>query len=102
MKNFAAPYVNIICVMIVEKKKSYDRRQAIKKDITPYNEIYREKFLNKPELHPHPLMYCITSRKYLEDISFICNICSKDFETWSFYCSYCDFDICIDCANNHK
>ena len=84
------------------KQKDYERRKAIKRDITPGNEVYREKFLNS-ELHKkHKLIYCITSREYFEETEWCCNKCNKEGNTWAFYCTLCDFDLCMKCALNNK
>ena len=84
------------------KLKDYDRRKTIKKDITPNNEVYREKFLNKPELHEHRLIYCITSRNYFGQSVWKCDKCKARGNSWNFYCTLCDSDFCVDCALKKK
>ena len=53
----------------------------------------------KSSLHPHPLYLCISDRFLGCDYS--CNICYKNFSniTPSYYCSFCDFDICEKCVS---
>lgn len=48
--------------------------------------------------HSHPLIYCITSRNR-NPISWICNKCHRNYKegSWSFYCSLCDYDLCVNC-----
>ena len=84
------------------KLKDYDRRKTIKKDITPNNEEYREKFLNKPELHEHRLIYCITSRNYFGESVWRCDKCNSRGNSWNFYCTLCDSDFCVECALKKK
>lgn len=81
------------------KRKDYDRRKAIKRDITPGNEKYREKYL-ETNLHEHKLIFCITSRICGGETVWNCDICEKKYNTWGFYCTLCEFDLCIDCALN--
>ena len=85
------------------KLKNYERRKAIKKDITPDNEKYRNKFL-ETSLHKHRLIYCITSRNYFGESFWICDKCEKKGCNWGFFCTSteCDFDLCVDCALKHK
>jgi len=83
------------------KLKNYERRKAIKKDITPYNEKYRNKYLVS-SLHEHKLIYCITSRNYFGETFWNCDICGKKGNYWAFYCTLCDFDLCADCFKKHE
>ena len=83
------------------KQKDYERRKAIKRDITPENDIYREKYLNS-KLHEHKLIYCITSRNCCGESVWNCDKCEKESNTWNFYCTYCDYDLCAECALNNK
>ena len=83
------------------KLKNYERRKTIKKDITPYNESYRNKYLES-SLHKHRLIYCITSRTYFGETFWNCDICGKKGNHWAFYCSICDFDLCADCFKKHE
>ena len=83
------------------KLKNYERRKAIKQDITPDNEKYRKKYLIT-NLHEHKLIYCITSRNYFGESFWNCDICDQKGNNWSFYCTICDFDLCFDCAQKNK
>ena len=51
--------------------------------------------------HNHPLIYCITSRTRIPTL-WNCNLCKKSYgiECWSFFCSVCDYDICLECYIN--
>ena len=48
--------------------------------------------------HHHQLVYL---SRYVSDSHMKCDVCqnSYDIETWSFYCTNCDFDICSTCIN---
>ena len=61
-------------------------------------ESYKIKIINK-DCHKHPLIYSITSRSAKKETTWICNECKKNYESneWSFYCSFCDYDLCYDC-----
>ena len=83
------------------KLKNYERRKAIKQDITPDNEKFRKKYLIT-NLHEHKLIYCITSRNYFGESFWNCDICDQKGNNWSFYCTICDFDLCFDCAQKNK
>ena len=83
------------------KQRDYERRKAIKRDITPGNEKFREKYLDS-KLHEHRLIYCITSRRYFEETEWECNKCGKSGNSWTFYCTLCDFDFCTECVLNNK
>ena len=69
----------------------------------PLKQFYHEQThlkIFKLPLHAHNLIYCRTSRHYNNLSGWICNICRKEYSNiiWSFYCTYCDFDICLRCA----
>ena len=50
--------------------------------------------------HQHKLIYCRTSRDKNCDTTWICDLCYRNYENkiWSFYCTNCDYDICLSCA----
>ena len=50
--------------------------------------------------HDHKLIYCRTSRSEDRLTNWSCDICSKTYnhKIWSFYCTECDYDICLKCA----
>ena len=52
----------------------------------------------KAKCHNHSLIYCKTSRTKIST-AWNCNICTKSYgiESWSFYSSLYDFDICFEC-----
>ena len=82
-------------------QKNYERRKTIKKDVIPDEKISREvKIFDEKN---HKLIYCITSRNYLGETFWNCNKCKKEENNgWGFYCTICDYDVCIDCFNNPK
>ena len=84
------------------KLKNYERRKTIKKDITPDNSKYRSKYLDDEKLHEHKLIYCITSRFYFGPTFWKCDLCKKKGNNWAFYCTICDFDLCVDCYLKNK
>ena len=47
-------------------------------------------------------MYCLTSREYFKETCWMCDSCGKIGNNWDFYCSVCDFDLCMDCFNERK
>ena len=55
--------------------------------------------------HPHPLILCICQRgKDNNYKGWICNKCSSNYSsnTPSFYCTYCDYDLCQNCLGEYK
>ena len=50
--------------------------------------------------HEHKLIYCRTSRNNNHETNWICDLCFRNYENkiWSFYCTNCDYDICLSCA----
>ena len=84
------------------KLKNYDRRKTINQDTPRDNGKYRDKYLSINNLHEHKLLFCITSRFYLSETYWNCDICGQKGNNWSFYCTYCDYDLCFDCFKKHK
>ena len=60
------------------------------------------KIYNFP-IHEHKLIYCRTSRSDDRVSQWLCDICSKNYNyrIWSFYCTNCDYDLCLNCAKKH-
>ena len=53
--------------------------------------------------HKHSLIYCNTSRNEYETY-WNCNVCRIKYgpQSWSFYCTKCDYDLCYNCFKNLK
>ena len=53
--------------------------------------------------HPHPLIYCLTIERYKHVKICYCNKCNNTIHINipSFYCVFCDFDICEGCILSH-
>jgi rubrerythrin len=53
--------------------------------------------------HEHKMIYCRTSRSSNKDTIWTCNLCFKTYENkiWSFYCTNCDYDICLLCSKKY-
>ena len=53
--------------------------------------------------HNHPMIYCRTSRDDNNVTSWNCNLCRKNYgdKIWSFYCTQCDYDICLSCSRKY-
>ena len=84
------------------EKGCYDKKRPFPENIPPCDINYKEKFL-KTKLHKDNLVLCRTSRNVLGNLKWICNGYRKqnNVDTWSFYCTKCDFDLCSNCAGIH-
>ena len=56
--------------------------------------------INSPiqiNIHAHPLIYCCTKNR--AGNGWTCNKCliSYSYESYTFYCTFCDFDLCENC-----
>ena len=53
--------------------------------------------------HEHKLIYCRTSRQKDKLINWSCDKCDKVYTNniWSFFCTYCDYDICLTCSKKY-
>ena len=81
---------------------NYSKKKEFPENIQDSEIKLNYKFL-PPKNHEHRLVYCRTSRKLFESNRWFCNNCQKEFnnDIWSFYCTLCDYDLCIDCAGIH-
>ena len=62
--------------------------------------------INSPILvadHSHPLIYCFTITRANCGNSWRCNKCSSSFtyDIPSFYCAFCDYDLCKQCLEKY-
>ena len=53
--------------------------------------------------HEHKLIYCRTSRHKDKLTPWTCDICDTTHsdKIWSFYCTYCDYDLCLNCSKKY-
>ena len=63
--------------------------------------------INSPifiDAHIHPLILCLTKARANCGTTWKCNKCSGVFsyDIPSFYCSFCDFDLCKKCLENYN
>ena len=81
-----------ICKACIDNNSKYPLN-----DFT-HKQIFLKKY--KFNYHSHPLLYCRSSRHNDNLNIWRCNNCGLIFANriWSFYCTYCDFDLCIFCA----
>jgi len=58
---------------------------------------------HKFPFHEHPLIYCRTSRFEDKKTAWCCDICDKGYsdKIWSFYCTICDYDLCLKCSKRY-
>lgn len=56
------------------------------------------------DIHEHSLIFCFTSERAKFGTYWICNKCNSNYsyETPSFYCTLCDFDLCYKCLGQYK
>ena len=76
------------------------------KKMYPLQEYYHEQTelkIYKFPFHEHKLIYCRTSRSDDRLSPWLCDLCSNNYnyKIWSFYCTQCDYDICLKCAYQH-
>ena len=53
--------------------------------------------------HEHKMIYCRTSRAKDRETTWRCNLCFRPYQNkiWSFYCTNCDYDICLLCSKKY-
>ena len=56
------------------------------------------------DIHLHPLIYSYSLDRNKYGSSWNCNICNSQFNynNPSFYCTFCDFDLCPNCLAEYK
>ena len=80
-------------------KQNYNKKKVFPEGVKPSNKSVNIKFLDT-DYHEHRLIYCRSSRSAIGYNGWNCDNCRDSFqnETWSFYCTNCDFDLCTKCA----
>ena len=55
-------------------------------------------------IHNHPLELCYIIERKNYGTGWNCNKCAKNFsyDTPSFYCTFCDFDLCHNCLGEYR
>ena len=83
-----------ICKNCIENNSKYPLNSY------EHKQLYLKKY--KFPCHQHELLFCHSSRFSHELNLWNCDLCRRLFSnrSWSFYCTFCDFDLCIFCAKN--
>ena len=83
-----------ICKNCIENNSRYPL------DSYEHKQLYLKKY--KFPNHEHELLFCRSSRFNHELNYWNCDLCRRLFtnRVWSFYCTFCDYDMCIICAKN--
>ena len=81
-----------ICSKCIGKEKKYPLKKC-------YHQQTKLKRFNFP-CHRHIMIYCRISKSSLFETNWNCNICKKIYgnKIWSFYCTNCDYNICLSCS----
>ena len=71
--------------------------------LTPFYHQQTKLKSHKFSCHEHKMIYCRTSRGDHDITNWICNICRISYgdKIWSFYCTNCDYDICLSCSKKY-
>ena len=53
--------------------------------------------------HEHSLIYCRTSRQKDKLTDWTCDLCNRIYSNkiWSFFCTFCDYDACLNCSKKY-
>ena len=99
-KNEATYYCTICNYKVCESCMSEDPNYNDFKK-SPMEESYHEQIKLSSytfPVHRHCLLYCRTARKV--DKEWTCALCFKNYgnKLWSFYCTNCNYDICLFCS----
>jgi hypothetical protein len=51
----------------------------------------------------HPMIYCRILRSNFKETNWNCDICERNYsdKIWSFYCTICNFDMCLSCSRKY-
>ena len=88
-----------MCDKCYSEGKYQKKRVFPNKEINPSNiDIKNPKI--KSKFHEHNLIYCSSSRNFIGYNTWICDKRDTEFnnDIWSFFCTYCDYDLCCECA----
>ena len=87
-----------MCEKCHEKKK-YFMKKSFPQGTKPSNTQIKEQFLNT-DYHQHRLVFCRASKKFDFFTGYKCNNCleSYDNDIWLFYCTLCDYNLCLKCC----
>jgi excinuclease UvrABC ATPase subunit len=80
------------------KKGNYEEKISFPELIIPPNELIDGKFIESKN-HEHRLVYCRHIHSIFEFSLWKCQKCKISFEKeiWSFSCTVCNCDFCLDC-----
>ena len=87
-----------MCEACHEKNK-YFMKKSFPEGVKPSNSAITEPFLNT-DYHEHKLVFCRASKKFAFFNGWNCNNCleSHDNDIWLYYCTCCDFNLCLKCC----
>ena len=98
-RNESTYYCSVCDFDVCHNCIGYERKYTL-------TEFHHEQFKLKSfdtHCHQHPLIYCRTSRSKDKDTTWVCELCFKEYanKIWSFYCTDCDYDVCLTCARKY-
>ena len=104
-KNNGRYYCSVCDYNMCEKcheKNKYFMKKSFPQGTKPSNSVIKEPFLNT-DYHEHKLAFCRSSRKFDFFNDWKCSNCleSYDNDIWLFYCTLCDFNLCLKCCGYH-
>ena len=94
-KNYCSLCDFNICGKCIKNKMKYPLEKSFHEQIKLTEFNFKE--------HQHKLIYCRTSRFNDKLSNWKCNVCNKVYgnRIWSFYCTNCDYDICLSCSRKY-
>ena len=80
-------------------KNKYFMKKSFPQGTKPSNSQIKDQFLNS-DYHEHRLVFCRSSRKFEFFNGYNCSNCleSYDNDIWLFYCTLCDYNLCLKCC----
>lgn len=99
MYNDSTYYCSLCNYNICNNCIGYEKKYPLK--IYYHEQIKLKVFLFS--CHNHSMIYCRTSRNNNCETSWSCNLCKNHYsdKIWSFYCTFCDYDICLSCSRKY-
>ena len=88
-----------VCNNCKDKRNKEKKNLNLNRNLKNYSE---GNFVNT-KYHRHSLIYCNTSRNEIETV-WNCDVCGIKYgpQSWSFYCTKCDYDVCYNCFKKAK